>query len=1221
MTNSQNGAISGAPRNSPSEHPSKKASSKAPRRIVESALAVAAAMVVGSVALEVTNSDDEPATKFAASSYDVEWSTLGMGAGGWVTGIIRTSDPDVMYSRTDVGGAYRWDADARRWDQMLRPDNVPAHILAAISEHSNGVGAIAVDPNNSNNVWLTLGNEESEATYSSHVMRSTDGGRTWLASTTEFSIAGNNIYRWMTERLSVEDGGRVWLGTRRQGAWFSDDGGDNFQQVSTSMIPTESADPSRTSESGVSFIVSDPSGGVDSAGNANIVYAGVSGVGVMRSADAGLNWTNIRSVDVEHALSGGEVVDGRFFVTASGPYTGTTGFVAYYENGSWTEVVHPSGLTSTFWDIVVNPNDKTEWITIRDAEISRHDKMSWTADNGATYSVPRYTTDAGDQWHDAASEPETRALPIGDIRWDDDSDRLWIAEGIGVWYADLPDEPSNDELQVKWAGDGIEELVTGNIISPPGGKVLSTAYDFHGFVHDPDNLSATPTRMIGVDSKFAGGTDIDYSGGNPDEIVWIGSDYATGRGGTGARSSDGGETWSYIPNVTSDMNGGEISISATDPDVMVWVPGYISSPWTHTSAPQHVRVTTNGGQDWTTLTDIDGYTKSDFEPFLWWVGRSGLTSDKVNSNFYLANANERFWVSSNATDWNEAPHAPPITRNSDGHVFGNIEADPYTANKVWASSGTNGLWYTTDAGQSPWTRVPGAEEVQSYGFGAALPGEIVTALYIYGRANGDAEKGFYVSGDQGQSWDFLGNHAEGILNSITFITGDLNQPGRFFTSTGGQGSQVGVLSGIAMNKPTNRPVAPPPTDAPATTGAPTTTAAAPTTTPDSTTTTPAGSLAPGECAEGGSAGSVAVFGDDFSSGWRDASWNSSATPTPGAGSDDSIGLSAERSRFEPIAAGTANFPESGVDVVTFTASGDGLARVDGFAGQPFTRFSAGPIMLGPTLTTYTCRLDGEFSAGSNGIVAITSTDFDRQRMVVDDLSLHADAATPPAPTTTTAPSTTAAPTTTTPTTTSTTTVPPTTVPPTTTSTTTRPPTTASPTTVPATTSTTTTPATTTTSPATTTGPTTTAPSTTPTTTTAPTTTAPGNTPTTTTPTDGRSLGVAFEYDSARIMDTRRPDEFGAERLGDGETIEIDTGHPEAESAFISLTAVNPSDRGYFTAYSGDTRPDTSSLNFAGGGITAVTTQVQIIDGKFTVFTNTEADVIVDLISVIVAAGS
>src|ERR1039458_5516116 len=44
------------------------------------------------------------------------WRNVTMGGGGFVTGIIfHPTAKNLMYARTDVGGAYRWEDAAQKW--------------------------------------------------------------------------------------------------------------------------------------------------------------------------------------------------------------------------------------------------------------------------------------------------------------------------------------------------------------------------------------------------------------------------------------------------------------------------------------------------------------------------------------------------------------------------------------------------------------------------------------------------------------------------------------------------------------------------------------------------------------------------------------------------------------------------------------------------------------------------------------------------------------------------------------------------------------------------------------------------------------------------------------------------------------------------------------------------------------------------------------------------
>ncbi|HTF80404.1 MAG TPA: hypothetical protein VL947_01720, partial [Cytophagales bacterium] len=68
------------------------------------------------------------------------WGSVAIGGGGFVSAIVTSkSQPNTMYARTDVGGAYRWDATTASW--------IPLNDWASQDETGYlGVESIAIDP-------------------------------------------------------------------------------------------------------------------------------------------------------------------------------------------------------------------------------------------------------------------------------------------------------------------------------------------------------------------------------------------------------------------------------------------------------------------------------------------------------------------------------------------------------------------------------------------------------------------------------------------------------------------------------------------------------------------------------------------------------------------------------------------------------------------------------------------------------------------------------------------------------------------------------------------------------------------------------------------------------------------------------------------------------------------------------------------------------------------
>src|SRR5262249_4948503 len=143
-------------------------------------------------------------------------------------------------------------------------------------------------------------------------------------------------------------------------------------------------------------------------------------------------------------------------------------------------------------------------------------KSGWeTLDNGATLV-------GNDRWFFAYPRPgikqvaddipwlqnsDNNFMTLGDAMIDPTDGRLYVAEGIGVWWADWPRTFTGFIYTSQSLG--IEELVATEIIAPPGGKPIVASWDRSFF--RSDDPQEFPSKYGPVDGILVGGWGIDYA--------------------------------------------------------------------------------------------------------------------------------------------------------------------------------------------------------------------------------------------------------------------------------------------------------------------------------------------------------------------------------------------------------------------------------------------------------------------------------------------------------------------------------------------------------------------------------------------------------------------------------------------------------------------------------------------------------------------------------------
>ncbi|WP_345785053.1 hypothetical protein [Stenotrophomonas sp. RG-453] len=154
-----------------------------------------------------------------ATAAPYQWRNVAIGGGGFVTGLVfHPAEPDLLYARTDVGGAYRWDQASGRWSALT-------DWLGRDDANLTGIESLAVDPRDPQRVYLAAGTYTNPRVGNGAILRSSDRGATFARTDLPFKLGGNELSRGNGERLAVDphQGGILLLGSRSNGLWRSDD--------------------------------------------------------------------------------------------------------------------------------------------------------------------------------------------------------------------------------------------------------------------------------------------------------------------------------------------------------------------------------------------------------------------------------------------------------------------------------------------------------------------------------------------------------------------------------------------------------------------------------------------------------------------------------------------------------------------------------------------------------------------------------------------------------------------------------------------------------------------------------------------------------------------------------------------------------------------------------------------------------------------------------------
>ncbi|MFE9374556.1 WD40/YVTN/BNR-like repeat-containing protein [Streptomyces sp. NPDC006711] len=704
------------------------------------ALALLLAVPAAAVPYLLLMQDDSQAAKAtpsAAAPYT--WKNARTVGGGYVPGLVfNQREKGLLYARTDMGGAYRWDARAEKWIPLT-------DWLGEKDWNLLGIDSLATDPVDPDRLYLGAGTYTNDWAGNGAILRSTDRGRTFQRTELPFKIGGNEDGRGAGERLVVDpsNNANLLLGSRKNGLWRSTDHGASWRQVESFPVKDGAS-----SGAGISFVTYGPKG-------SGAVYVGVAdkSTSLYRSADGGATWQAVTGQPTGRLPQHGVVTgDGTLYLTYTdnlGPNGVTGGSVWKYapNGGSWKDV-SPSHGSYGFSGLAVDPRKpSTVMVTTLDRWYPG-DEIYRTTDGGSTWKAL-----AGSSVRDASGAPYVgtgtghwmTALAIDPF----DSGHVLYGTGNGIWRSKDADAPTSH-----WTvgAQGLEETAILDAIAPPGGATVLTAMGDQGGFRHTDLTRVPPGRM--KNPLMSNSTDIDYAEQKPSVMARVG----TGGQQDGAYSTDGGVTWhGFAAEPVAGAHSGRIALAA-DGATLVW-----------TQAGQSPYRSTDNGATWTKVRGLGTGAE--------------VVADRSSAR--------TFYSLTGGTLYAGTDGGATFTARSTGlPADGRLKAVPGRAGDLWIAGGGKGLFHSTDGGGT-FTRLTSVTSASAIGFGKAAPGASYQTLYLIGTVKGVT--GVFRSTDEGATWTRVNDQAHqwGAIGSQGVITGDPDTYGRVYIGTNGRGLQYG----------------------------------------------------------------------------------------------------------------------------------------------------------------------------------------------------------------------------------------------------------------------------------------------------------------------------------------------------------------------------------------------------------------------------------------------
>lgn len=675
-----------------------------------------------------------------------EWNALPFGGAGFVSGIITCPQQEgLMYARTDVGGAYRWNPDGEAWVPIT--DFLPESKVGLM-----GVESLAIDPSSPNKVYLYCGTSYWNSGLSA-ILYSEDYGETFTqiaTVTSQFPAHGNDYGRQSGERLAVcPKGGKLLLcGSRTRGLWKSENGGKVWKRMAQGTFVNDRK---------ISFVQF-----VDSA---TVVASHLSkGVeNLFRSEDGGTTWQAIEGARTDYMPHRCRLApDGTTLYVAytdsEGPSTSGAGALMKLDlkTGTWTDISPKKvsmGDVSVAYD---NPEHLMAvsvglWQGQYWTSTTTWGDQVWISKNGG-----KTWTNLMESGRSAYSETQIKWMTsqcqlhwCGSAQMDPfDSSRAYFTSGNGIistrnlWAA---------KPQFRFCVKGLEETVPLNIVSVTGAPLAVAIGDYDGCLYpDVTKYYKRFSPAMGSTTAFAiAARQVKLMLRGADDIYY---------------SQNGGTSWVKKSLPVAGKKISWCTLSA-EGDMLIVRP-----------ADNRPFYSLDKGQTWTEIT----------------TAPSGINlyADPVDNNAFYGLSSSTFYM------FIYDPATGTFTRKTKAisGALGRICVVDGLQGEVWLARGTSGLTHLSGCHTgTPTVKNITLSSCTCIGAGKAKEADAYPALYIWGRKTSLQPLGLYRSDNQGTTWTRINDdqHQFGGPGNAQIVCGDMNVYGRVYMSTVGRGVVCG----------------------------------------------------------------------------------------------------------------------------------------------------------------------------------------------------------------------------------------------------------------------------------------------------------------------------------------------------------------------------------------------------------------------------------------------